>query len=233
MKAKIKIPYVVVLLIVQLIMSFFGNQMLMDGTAVAEVAISPTVFHLLWLGSLVSGIVKYGPMVLAVLILLAVFMEKQRRIVAEIAAVVCYVLGAAYMLLFVNDVISMMELHRFNDGDALDLLTYVVLNPVALNLFSGWVYLLVAARIQDEEITGGHGAVGSLGCILVFLTGILAVELNRSIFNVLPMILQLCYIKRLPAPFAGGGNVTTVKNIITVALVLVLYFMGPGWGIGI
>lgn len=230
---KIKIPYVVVLIVAQLIMTFFGQMQTLDGTALVVYGGQEAVFGSAALGSVVAGVISYGPMVLAVLIVLAVIMEKQRRILAEIAAVICYVLGAAFMLRLFGNVQRIMEVYRLGEGDVEILLYYVITNSVVLNLFSGWIYFLVAARIQDEEVAGGHGALGTLGCMLLFVTGIAGSSFNLSFFNVLPMILQLCYIKRLPNPFVGGGTATTGKNIITVAVVLVLFFVGPTLGIGI
>ncbi len=215
---KIKIPHVVLLMLACIVMSITGT---------ARIPVYEATGTFGTVVSIANALVKLLPYVLFVLTLVAAYVGKIRRLLAEVAAVIAYVLAVAYLVGavgFLSDILKIVtELETVPDM----LLSSPIMSACVVYLFSGLMYFYVAARTQDEEIGGTLNGLCVLGCLGLAACAYLSLSMRQLPFVVLPMILQLCYIKRLPMPYAKVGLYTGLKEIIILALVLVLYYVGP------
>lgn len=212
MKKYVRIPYALVLMIGCLVTVFSGG-----------LGIEYIQYTGIW--GIARSVTRVLPLVLLVLMVANRFVHG--RVVPETAAVVCYVLGTASLLVAFHGFMELYELLKSMDWETEMILgSGLLIEPVG-TAFSGWIFFLVAAHIQDEEVTGRHTALGTLGCIAVFFVTCFAYTDRLCVTQIIPLLLELGYIKRLPVAFSSSGGATFVRGFLYTIIMVALFFAGP------
>lgn len=205
-----KIPYALILLVAYIVMTFLGARVAMDGGTVMQLS---------------NLLIFVGPMVLAVLMIIGL-----KKPMVGIASIVCMLLGIAWVCVScvrISELIDMISAAEAEYGDGRHLLVH--LPSIIAGVFNALLYLAVAGKLQEDEVTGGYSALAVLG---ILLTLVLTFALKDyigiySILYMIPNLIHLALLKNLPAAFLRPETCKklAVKHIVTLAILMAAYIM--------
>lgn len=206
-----KIPYAMALLAAYIIMTYESILNAFSGSGTGAAA------------TIAAVILALGPV--ALLVLMAVNMKKN---VAQIAAILCLVVGVANIFMACTNAAFMLETYRSLEDGTDYLLLQSPLHLVIGQALCGFLFWFVGAHIQDGNTTGSYKLLAGLGFLLMLFFGFMRTSTGLPPTYMLPYLLMVFVFWHLPHAFVSYETTKKlrVKHIISLVIVLGLYFGG-------
>lgn len=205
-----KIPYALILLVAYIVMTFLGARVAMDGGTVMQLS---------------NLLIFVGPMVLAVLMIIGL-----KKPMVGIASIVCMLLGIAWVCVScvrISELVDMISAAEAEYGDGLHLLVH--LPSIIAGVFNALLYLAVAGKLQEDEVTGGYSALAALGLLATLVSPFLLMQYTFPgvTLSVIPSLIHITFLKNLPAAFLRPETCKklAVKHIVTLAILMAAFIM--------
>lgn len=201
-----KIPYALTLLVAYIVMTYESFSFAFGET-----------------GSLAAVVTVLAPVVLAVLLIV-----NMKKDISQIAAIVCLVMGAAYLYRGCSLFAEIMAITRQEEyGEYM----IVAMLPALLNaVLGGFIAWFVGAHIQDGETTGNYKLLAVIAFLAQLIVGFVPISTGYGNVPVssLGNLVLILVLWHLPHAFVNTytAKKTKVKHIVILAVLVAFSIAG-------